>query len=107
MIHVKGGHVSHPDEFFLEDSPTDAVATAYPYPAHPIERVRNSEDIIYSESNGATMSTPIRFLTSEFTGGMVGEITTSIDPNATPTVVRGISDPRPPDPRPTTTLTGR
>lgn len=99
IVHVTGGHVSHTGQFFFEDSLTDAVATVYPYSTHNIQRTRNYEDMIYSESNGATMIVPVRILTSEFTGGMAGEITVGVDPTAISEEVGGGG--RPPGPPPT------
>ncbi len=105
VIHVKGGHVSHTGQFFFDDSLTDAVATVYPYSTHNIQRKRNGEDMVYSESNGATMILPITFLTNMFDGGMATEITVGVDPTATPVPVGPPFGPFPgpfPGPPPTT-----
>jgi len=95
VIHVKGGHVSHTGQFFFDDSLTDTVGTVYPYSSHAIQRTRNNEDMIYMQSNGATMILPIRFLTDQFTGGMAGEITVGVDPTATPVAIGGGGGPPP------------
>jgi hypothetical protein len=88
-IHTKSGHVSHTGQFFFDDSLTNIVATIYPYSTHTIQRTLNNQDMIYTQSNGATMIIPIRFLTNVFNGGMAGEITVGVDPTATPAAVGG------------------
>ncbi len=100
IVHVKGGHVSHTGQFFFDDTMTDAVANYSPYSTHNIQRTRNNEDIIYLESNGATMIIPITFPANTFTGGMAGAITVGVDPTAIPTPVGGGGRP-PPGPPPT------
>lgn len=83
IVHVTGGHVSHTGQFFFDDTMTDAVATFYPYSTHNIQRTRNKEDMIYLQSNGATMVIPITFPGNTFTGGMAGEMTVGVDPTVT------------------------
>jgi hypothetical protein len=99
-IHITGGHVSHTGQLFFDDDMTDSVGTFYPYSTQTIQRTRNSEDGIYAQSGGSTMLVPIRFLTTEFTGGMAGEITVAVNPSATPTGAEGGGGPRPPGPPP-------
>jgi hypothetical protein len=99
-IHVKGGHVSHTGQFFFDDTLTDIVAKIYPYTTQTIQRTRNNEDMIYSESNGATMLIPIKFLTNTMVDGMIGEITVGVDPTSIPAPAGG-GGPPPPGPPPT------
>jgi hypothetical protein len=97
-IHVTGGHVSHTGQFYFDDSLTDAVATVYPYSTQTFQRTRNNQDMIYSESNGATTIIPVTILTSEFTGGMAGDITVGVDPTASPAPAGGGPPPFGPPP---------
>ena len=101
-IHISGGHVSHTGQIFFEDSLTDAVGTIPPYNGQTFQRTRNDEDFIYGRAGGAGLHVAIRFLSDEFTAGMVGEMTVGLDPSATPMPDEG---PRPP--RPPTTPAGR
>lgn len=100
VIHVKGGHVSHTGQFFFDDSLTDVIGRMQPYASNTVQRTRNNEDMIYSESNGSTMIIPVQFLTSMFADGMTGEITVGVDPTATPAAAGGPRPPGPPGPRP-------
>jgi hypothetical protein len=105
-IYAKGGHVSHTGQIFFDDKLTDTVATASPYSTHTVQRVKNNEDGIYEETNGATMIVPIKFLESDFTKGMTGEIAVGVDPTATPAPAGFGGGPppngsRPPRPPPT------
>jgi hypothetical protein len=84
VIYAKGGHISHTGQVFFDDGLTDRVATTSPYSTHTIRRVRNNEDGIYEDADGATMIVPIKSLANDFTKGMTGEITVGVDPTATP-----------------------
>ncbi len=94
-IYAKGGHVSHTGQIFFDDELTDTIARISPYSTHTVQRVRNNEDGIFEESNGATMILPIQFLGNDLTSGMTGEITLGVDPTATPAPV-GFGGGRPP-----------
>jgi hypothetical protein len=97
-IYAKGGHVSHTGQLFFNDELNDMVAAISPYSTHTIRRVRNNEDGIYNDSDGATMIVPIKFLENDFTKGMTGEIAVGVDPTATPASAG--FDGRPPGQRP-------
>jgi protocatechuate 3,4-dioxygenase beta subunit len=96
VVHITGGHVSHTGQLFFDDTMTDAVANFSPYSTNTIQRKRNNEDMIYLESNGATMILPITFPANTFTGGMASEMTVGVDPTATPIGDGGGPPPFPP-----------
>ncbi|CAF1298108.1 unnamed protein product [Rotaria sordida] len=89
-MYATGGHVSHTGQFYFDDNLTDKVATVAPYMTNNIRRTRNNEDGIYTSEDGASMISPIQFLTNEFTGGMKTEVTVAIDPTATPELLDNI-----------------
>lgn len=99
-IYAKGGHVSHTGQFFFDDALNDRVATTSPYSTHTVRRVRNNEDGIYEDSNGATMIVPIKLLGSDFKQGMTGEITVGVNPTAIPQSTGFGGGPRPNGSRP-------
>lgn len=105
-IYAKGGHVSHTGQLYFNDTLTDTVATISPYSTRQVRRVRNNEDGIYKDSNGATMIVPIKLVGNDLARGVTGEITVGVDPTATPKPTgfgggpppNGTRPPRPPPP---------
>lgn len=105
-IYAKGGHVSHTGQLYFNDTLTDTVATISPYSTRQVRRVRNNEDRIYKDSNGATMIVPIKLVGNDLARGVTGEITVGVDPTATPKPTgfgggpppNGTRPPRPPPP---------
>ena len=82
-IYSKGGHVAYTGQIFFNDTLTDEVAKLAPYNLVKIHRIRNHEDIIYSDSKGSTTIIPVQYLTSNgLRGALSGDITLGIDPNA-------------------------
>ena len=96
-IHAKGGHVSHTGQLYFDDVLTDRVATISPYSTHTITRVRNNEDGIFEDADATNMIIPIKFVGSDFTKGVTGQITVGVDPTATPKAVEFGGGPPPPN----------
>ena len=81
-IYTRGGHVSYTGQIFFNDTLTDEVANISPYTLVKIRRVRNEEDVIYSQFRGSTTIIPVRYLTSNgLRGAVSGDITLGINPN--------------------------
>lgn len=106
-IYAKGGHVSHTGQMFFDDQVTDTIAQVAPYTQHIIQRVRNNQDGLYNESNGATMTVAIKLLGSNVSSGTTGAITVGVDPTATPPLARPGDGPPGSGPRPPRTSTTR
>ena len=82
-IVAQGGHVSHTGQLFFDDAISDQVARLSPYSSQTNQRTRNNEDGVYSGSEGSTMVVPIQYLSSSgLQGGVSGQITLGVDPNA-------------------------
>ncbi|CAF1624148.1 unnamed protein product [Didymodactylos carnosus] len=103
-----GGHVSHIGQLYFNETLTDQISQLAPYNTRRGERLRLTNDFIYTRLNGsaAMVNVQLKNEANNLSGGIIGHVTLGVNSKQTvqPEMNFGMRPPRPgqrPPPRPT------
>ena len=94
-VHVDSGHVCHTGQLFFPEEITADIARVEPYSTHlDVHRTLQSEDGVFNGQHGGESIMKLeRLAPRSNAGGFLATITLAVDPEATPTPVRGFGPP--------------
>ena len=92
-------HVVHTGQLFFEEDFYKQITLFEPYARDQHQRVRNDEDHVYQQDPTAVLK--LTYAEGSLQSGIVGSITTVIDPSATPSATSPVHTMDPQDRNPT------